>query len=82
MANVVKHFKWEPKGKRRMHKRPSARGIAEGASCALLGVRPAAPRPAKQALQLGHRPLQPPKSLDRAQAQSEPGLPPTVSGIA
>ena len=23
MTNVVKHFKWEPRGKRRIHKRPS-----------------------------------------------------------
>jgi len=25
---VVKHFKWEPKGKRRIHKKPNAREIA------------------------------------------------------
>src|SRR5437667_7588517 len=28
VTNVVKHFKWEAKGKRRMHKKPSAREIA------------------------------------------------------
>ena len=28
VTNVVKHFKWEPKGKRRMHKKPNAREIA------------------------------------------------------
>jgi uracil-DNA glycosylase len=28
VTNVVKHFKWVPKGKRRMHKKPSAREIA------------------------------------------------------
>src|SRR5438132_7849262 len=28
VTNVVKHFKWVPKGKRRMHKTPSAREIA------------------------------------------------------
>jgi uracil-DNA glycosylase family protein len=28
VTNVVKHFKWEPKGKLRMHKKPSAREIA------------------------------------------------------
>ena len=28
MTNVVKHFKWEPRGKRRIHKRPNAREIA------------------------------------------------------
>src|SRR5437762_2214346 len=28
VTNVVKHFKWEAKGKRRMHKTPSAREIA------------------------------------------------------
>ena len=28
VTNVVKHFKWEPKGKRRLHKTPSAREIA------------------------------------------------------
>ena len=28
MTNAVKHFKWEPKGKRRLHKKPSAREIA------------------------------------------------------
>lgn len=28
VTNVVKHFKWEPKGKRRIHKRPNAREIA------------------------------------------------------
>jgi len=35
VTNVVKHFKWEPKGKRRIHKKPNAREIAEigRASC-------------------------------------------------
>ncbi len=28
VTNVVKHFKWEPKGKRRIHKKPGAREIA------------------------------------------------------
>jgi uracil-DNA glycosylase family protein len=28
VTNVVKHFKWEAKGKRRMHKKPTAREIA------------------------------------------------------
>ena len=28
VTNVVRHFKWEAKGKRRMHKKPSAREIA------------------------------------------------------
>jgi DNA polymerase len=28
VTNVVKHFKWTPQGKRRMHKTPSAREIA------------------------------------------------------
>lgn len=28
VTNVVKHFKWEPKGKRRIHKKPNAREIA------------------------------------------------------
>ena len=28
MTNVVKHFKWEPRGKRRIHKKPTAREIA------------------------------------------------------
>ena len=28
VTNVVKHFKWEPKGRRRMHKKPNAREIA------------------------------------------------------
>jgi uracil-DNA glycosylase len=27
VTNVVKHFKWEPRGKRRLHKKPSAREI-------------------------------------------------------
>src|SRR3954469_3559333 len=27
VTNVVKHFKWEPKGKRRLHKKPNAREI-------------------------------------------------------
>jgi uracil-DNA glycosylase family protein len=27
LTNAVKHFKWEPRGKRRLHKRPSAREI-------------------------------------------------------
>jgi uracil-DNA glycosylase len=27
-TNAVKHFKWEPRGKRRIHKKPSAREIA------------------------------------------------------
>jgi uracil-DNA glycosylase len=28
MTNAVKHFKWEPRGKRRIHQKPSARDIA------------------------------------------------------
>ena len=28
MTNAVKHFKWEPRGKRRIHKKPSPREIA------------------------------------------------------
>src|SRR5205814_5465157 len=28
VTNVAKHFKWEPSGKRRIHKKPSAREIA------------------------------------------------------
>jgi DNA polymerase len=28
LTNAVKHFKWEPQGKRRLHKKPSAREIA------------------------------------------------------
>jgi DNA polymerase len=28
ITNAVKHFKWEPRGKRRIHKKPSAREIA------------------------------------------------------
>jgi len=28
VTNVVKHFKWEPQGKRRIHKKPSAREVA------------------------------------------------------
>jgi DNA polymerase len=28
VTNVVKHFKWEPQGKRRLHKKPSAREMA------------------------------------------------------
>jgi len=28
VTNVVKHFKWEPRGKRRIHKKPSAREVA------------------------------------------------------
>src|SRR5579859_1077070 len=28
VTNVVKHFKWEPRGKRRIHKRPNALQIA------------------------------------------------------
>ena len=28
VTNVVKHFKWEPRGKRRIHKKPTAREIA------------------------------------------------------
>lgn len=27
VTNVVKHFRWEPRGKRRLHKKPSARQI-------------------------------------------------------
>ena len=27
VTNVVKHFKWEPKGRRRLHKKPNAREI-------------------------------------------------------
>src|SRR5436190_13628321 len=28
VTNIVKHFKWEPKGKRRIHKKPNSREIA------------------------------------------------------
>lgn len=28
VTNVVKHFKWEPKGKRRIHKKPNGKEIA------------------------------------------------------
>lgn len=28
VTNVVKHFKWEPRGKRRLHQKPSSRDIA------------------------------------------------------
>jgi uracil-DNA glycosylase len=28
VSNVVKHFKWEPRGKRRIHKTPNAREVA------------------------------------------------------
>jgi DNA polymerase len=28
VTNVVKHFKWEPRGKRRIHQKPGAREIA------------------------------------------------------
>jgi uracil-DNA glycosylase family protein len=28
VTNAVKHFKWEPRGKRRLHKKPSAREVA------------------------------------------------------
>jgi len=28
ITNIVKHFKWEPRGKRRIHKKPNAREIA------------------------------------------------------
>lgn len=28
VTNLVKHFKWEPKGKRRIHKKPNSREIA------------------------------------------------------
>src|SRR5207244_4246894 len=28
VTNTVKHFKWEPKGKRRIHKKPNSREIA------------------------------------------------------
>jgi len=28
VTNAVKHFKWEPRGKRRIHKKPSAREVA------------------------------------------------------
>jgi uracil-DNA glycosylase len=27
VTNVVKHFRWEPRGKRRLHKKPSARHV-------------------------------------------------------
>lgn len=43
VTNVVKHFKWEPRGKRRIHQRPNA---AEVAACQpWLGAEIAAVRP-------------------------------------
>lgn len=43
MTNVVKHFKWEPRGKRRIHAKPSAGEIAAcrpGLDAELALVRP------------------------------------------
>src|SRR2546421_8957183 len=28
VTNAVKHFKWEPRGKRRLHQRPSSREVS------------------------------------------------------
>src|SRR4030095_4623136 len=33
VTNTVKHFKWEPRGKRRLHQKPSARDIAACGPC-------------------------------------------------
>jgi DNA polymerase len=29
VTNAVKHFKWEPRGKRRLHSKPSSREVAD-----------------------------------------------------
>jgi uracil-DNA glycosylase family protein len=40
VTNVVKHFKWEPRGKRRIHKRPATgRRIVRPATPPFIGVR-------------------------------------------
>jgi uracil-DNA glycosylase family 4 len=33
VTNVVKHFKWEPRGKRRIHAKPNAAEIGEKGVC-------------------------------------------------
>lgn len=38
MTNVVKHFKWEPRGKRRIHQTPRGEGAARSAVPALQSV--------------------------------------------
>ena len=42
VTNAVKHFKWEPQGKRRKHKKPSATEIAACRPCIELVQRPIA----------------------------------------
>lgn len=84
VTNAVKHFKWEPRGKRRIHKKPSAR---EAAACRpwfdaeLDAVQPALivclGATAAQAL-LG-RPFRVTQS--RGRVLEAPGLPPVLATV-
>jgi uracil-DNA glycosylase len=44
VTNAVKHFKWEPRGKRRIHKKPNAAEIAACRLCWIQKSPPSAPR--------------------------------------
>lgn len=44
LTNAVKHFKWEPRGKRRLHKTPSAREVAACRPWLVAELRALAPR--------------------------------------
>jgi len=37
LTNAVKHFKWTPRGKRRIHEKPSAREASAFSRCQLHG---------------------------------------------
>ena len=45
VTNVVKHFKWEPRGKRRIHKKPNAQEITACRPCLDSEIRVVKPRP-------------------------------------
>jgi uracil-DNA glycosylase family protein len=44
VTNVVKHFKWEPRGKRRIHKKPNAGEIAACRPCLDIEIQLVGPR--------------------------------------
>ena len=51
VTNVVKHFKWVPRGKRRVHSKPNGREVA---ACAVTGYGDLSAVQAKFAAMLGH----------------------------
>ena len=82
VTNAVKHFKWEPRGKRRMHKTPAQREVdacRQWLEAEIAAVRPRlivalGATAAKALLGRDFR-----ITVSRGQLQSPPGLPPVIA---